>query len=247
MCNCYLFDVNQMKLEAKYERNSITFQIYLVILLLCYSHLVYSITIQKPKYWGSLNVNGNLFKNQKALYYLNLQGRIDGQESQFEQSIFVGGVGYQWLPHLSLWLGYQRNSYNQIGRSEPQNAVWEQAIWKIINNNCINLTSRTRLEQREQVDQSQWVSRLRERITLKLPQKINKDLTPAIYDEIFINLNNPTWVNSRSINENRFFMGVDIPTSKKSYLEVGYLNQYRWLLTSNNINHILSISLYIET
>lgn len=108
-----------MKLAARHKGNSITFRIYLVIFLLCYSHPVYSITIQKPKYWSSLNVNGNLFKNQKALYYLNLQGRIDGQKSQFEQSIFVEGVGYQWLTHLSLWLGYQRNSYNQIGRSGP--------------------------------------------------------------------------------------------------------------------------------
>lgn len=228
------------------KKFTITFRIYLIFLLLCYAHLAYS-TTQRSRYWDSLNLSGNLLNNQRALYFLDLQARFDAQNDQFEQSISVGGIGYQWLPNLSLWLGYQRNSYNQLSGTKPQNAVWEQATWKIIHNNSINLSSRTRLEQRMEVEQSQWLSRLRERITLKLPKKINDHLTPVIYDELFINLNNPAWVNSRTIDQNRAFMGVDILTSKKTYLEVGYLNQYRWALTGNVMNHVLSVSLYIET
>jgi len=228
------------------KKSSINFRICLVVFLLCYSHLAYS-TTERSKYWDSVNLSGNLFNIQRALYFLDVEARIDAQNDQFEQTISVGGVGYQWLPNLSLWLGYQGNSFNQLSGGKPQNAVWEQILWKMINNDSIKLSSRTRLEQRTEVDQSQWVSRLRERVTLKLPKKINDHLTPVIYDEIFIDVNSPAWVNSHAMHENRAFMGVDILTSEKTYLEVGYLNQYRWSFTGNSDNHILLISLYIET
>ena len=59
--------------------------------------------------------------------------------------------------------------------------------------------------------------------------------------KVFVNANRPSWVNTQVIDQNRLFAGVDIPASKESFLEVGYLYQYIFSSPAV-VTHVLSIS-----
>jgi hypothetical protein len=151
--------------------------------------------------------------------------------------------GYRISPLLSVWSGFTwimpNNGSADIYRP------WQQVIWELFEKDSLVLLQiRSRLEQYKQEGQPEWLVRVRERCRVAFPKAL-KILTPVIYDEIFFNLNQPAWVNPGTIDQNRFFAGVDTLPWKNSFIEVGYLNQYRFTQPVNNVVHILSISLMI--
>lgn len=220
---------------------------FLTAIFLFFFYTVSFATIQQSHYWTDVDFYGNIFHHKKWLYELNLQDRFNARKNRDELNVVTGGVGYEYLPNLSFWLGYKWVSNNHIIGIKQENRIWEQIIWQIINSKSINLSSRTRLEQRKLTGQPQWGSRLREKGTLAFPMIINKKLIPVIYDEIFLNLNNPTWVKSKTLNQNRLFLGFNIISSKNTYFQIGYLNQYSFTHPVNVNNQILSISFYVKT
>ena len=218
----------------------------------CYLILIFISTdsfgdLQNEKLWLDLNSNGNLFNNKKILYWVDEQLRLINHANYYEHNNLQGGLGYQFLDNLSLWGGYQWNSKNQFTGSAAENRTWQQAIWDVVNNQQVYFSTRTRLEQRERTDQTQWANRLRERLTLKFPHKIAQKFTPVIFDELFFNLNKPHWTSDHTFSQNRAFVGIDIPAGKKNFFEIGYLNQYLIQNKENEIDHILYLSFSINT
>ncbi len=206
-----------------------------------------SAAIQQYQYWTDAGIKGNVNPNKKLLYDLNFRGKFDAQKNKYAQSRFIGGVGYQYFPSLSLWIGYQWDSNHRIMGTKQQYRIWQQFLWQSINNKVIDLSWRTRFEQIKRTAQSQWSAKLRERGELKFLKIAGNHLIPVIYDEIFVNSNHPSWVNNQLVDQNRVFAGFDIPASKNSHLQIGYLNQYRWAAPENILTHILLISFYFKT
>ena len=54
-------------------------------------------------------------------------------------------------------------------------------------------------------------------------------------------------VSSGTVDQNRAFIGVNILISAASALSVGYLNQYEFKSTTNQMNNIIFISLNVTT
>lgn len=219
----------------------------LVMLLLnnCYCSSALA-ELQKAGLWNDLTLVGYFPEDNKFEYLLNGQLRWLNQQHYFQTGIFQTGLGYKVLPKLSLWGGYQWESGNQIRNTAAVNRLWQQTSWNIISNDNFIFDNRNRLEERESVDQSQLSYRLRERFTLLFPKKLYGNYTPLMADELFFNLNKPVWVSNRTFEQNRFFVGIDIPV-RKDFFEIGYLNRYIFRTINNEMDHILYLSYNFRT
>lgn len=226
----------------------------LLLFLFCYPAFGDD-TQQNSKLWTSIVVGGPLAEDQTFQYYVESQARfIINRSDKFDTFASGGGIGYRYSPGLVLWLGNSWTTTNDLIEGpghEYRN--WQQMSWNAINNKSFDFSIRTRLEQRKDLDESPWAMRLRQKATLSVPLKKYKGYFFVTYDEVFFNLNHPSWVSDQTISQNRAFIGIAIPTSKRTSLEVGYLNQY--LVGSNldlntrsdQMNHFLYLNLKIKT
>ncbi|GAG77321.1 unnamed protein product [marine sediment metagenome] len=146
-------------------------------------------------------------------------------------------MGYDFVPF----------STRSTGDIEFENRPWQQLLWQILGTQNATIVLRTRLEQRFRSLENSTALRLRQNIKLTLPKAIANKLTPILFDEMFFNLNHPEWVNKNDINQNRLFMGIQIPIKKNNFLQVGYLNQYEFRSPNNRMSHVFMLSLIIRT
>lgn len=176
------------------------------------------------------------------------QPRYDNSQNQFQRNVAKAGLGYTLAPNLNIWLGYQNNSDDLIANTEPQNRIWEQLVWDIADRKNYDFVSQTLFDQTNQNGQTGWNDRFRQKLVVRLPNQLFNKYDPVFSDEIFVNLTRPAWVSTRLLNQNRAFIGVDIPVTKDTYLEVGYMNQYLFEETNaNQINNILYVGYFINT
>jgi hypothetical protein len=224
----------------------IHFFVLIVGLLLIVNQNVLAET-QHKKLWLNIGLYGDLSEKYKLKYLMDGELRFTDQDGNFETVRGEIGAGYQALPNLIFWAAVQRISANQTpGGAGAENRLWQQAIWDIIDNDDFNLFTRTRIEERFRADQPGWNYRFRERVNLLLIDKIAPDYSPLIYDEVFFLLNKPVWQNDKTFSENRLFVGLNINLSEQVVMQIGYLNQYIFHQTENEMNHVLSITLNVN-
>jgi Protein of unknown function (DUF2490) len=133
-------------------------------------------------------------------------------------------TGYRFSPLISVWNGFTWISPND-GSPEVYRP-WQQLLWNVVERHpLLVLQSRTRLEELKREGQPEWLLRVRQRWRAAFPGKLGR-FTPVIYDEVFFNCNQPAWVNTGIIDQNRLFVGVDTPSWHDTFVELGYLNQY---------------------
>lgn len=143
-------------------------------------------------------------------------------------------------------MGYQWNSQNEISDAPTENIIWEQMVWQIFENEQMVIRTRTRFEQINQQQQGEWQNLFREKVSIYFPNQLFNKLTPLIYDEIFVNLNQPEWVSGDTFSQNRLFIGLAIPTSKASFLEAGYIQQTLFNDSGNDFNNVLYLGININ-
>ena len=220
----------------------------LLMLFLCYSAFGDDVQ-QNSKLWTSLIVGGPLTEDQTFEYYVESQARfVENRDDKFDQVAGGGGIGYRYTPNLAFWFGDSWTTTNDpIEGPNHENRIWQQVSWNAINNDSFNISTRTRLEQRKDLNEPEWAARLRQQVTLRVPiKKLKQGYFFVTYDEIFFNLNHPQWVSGQTVSQNRGFIGIAIPTSKRTSLEVGYLNQFLFGNNSDQMNHFLYLSLRIK-
>ena len=110
----------------------------------------------------------------------------------------------------------------------------------------MTLNSRTRLEERQRIDQSIVAFRLRERLWLRIPFKRWERYSFSSFDELFFNLNHPSWTSPYLFEQNRAFIGVAKQLSKSTILDIGYLNQFLHS-TNNQTDNVILLSLTMIT
>lgn len=220
---------------------------YIALALFCCISALANVQ-QQGKFWPTIDLTGSFLGLKPVLYDLNVQGRYDESTHEYERTLTQAGLGYKLRPNLSSWLGYTWVLDN--ANANQENRIWQQLIWDAVSNEQLQVSSRTRLEEREQVHQVEWAIWLRQQVTLQLPQKIADRYTPVFYDEIFFNLNNTPWNTHRVVDQNRAFIGIEIPLPllfKQANIQIGYLNQYLFRPVNNMMNHILFVSLNMAT
>lgn len=197
---------------------------------------------QQARSWSGIDISGDL--KDPWIYDLNTQARYNFTEQRYQTTRSEAGLGYKITPDVSLWIGYNWLVEN-IAKTQ-QHRIWEQVLWDIVKNDTIEFNSRTRLEQRKDINEAQWSTRFRQRLQLTFPKKICNTLTPIVFDEIFLNFNNPAWVNSHFVDQNRAFIGLGIPLAKKLEIQIGYINQYEFRDIENRMNHIVYTNLNLK-
>lgn len=221
-----------------------------VTFLLC-SPSIWGEVNEHTKLWTNAQITGSFKKDSPWNYYLEPQLRFVDDAYKFNAANVYAGIYYQINPTVSAWFGLYRNDVKHFnGDTTQENRVWEQIDWNaltysMVDLSRVDLTSRSRLEQRKRVNESTVANRFREKITLRIPFTCLKDYYFVVADEIFLQLNQPNWVPQRVFSQNRASLGVQIPINKQAKYEVGYLNQYQYT-QPNQMSNVLYITLMLN-
>lgn len=179
----------------------------------------------------------------KCAYQIQPQVRFNEQGNPLDQFVGNVGGGYLFSPHWVAWLGmtYATNA------QDAANNIQEVRLWEQINWRKDALTKsidvRARLEQRKALEFSDVANRFRDRVTVRwLP---NQYLAIVAYDEIFLNINQVSWVNTKTIDQNRIYAGIEPEFSSPFKFGIGYLFQSIFS-TPRQLNHALVISMALN-
>ena len=179
--------------------------------------------------------------NTPWIYALSFEARTNFKDSGDNQYLMSPSIGYTLSDRQDVWLGYDLFLTNKISIDEQR--IWQQDQYAFVKNNKQTLTLRSRFEQRFSTDDDGVALRVRERLTWVLNNFFAKKYSPEVYEEVFFNVNNPDWVSSKTLSQNRLFMGVSTPLNKKTALLVGYLNQVDYNPDEATHQNIIYISL----
>jgi Protein of unknown function (DUF2490) len=188
-------------------------------------------TIDFFREWSKLDVTGPIFLNFPDYRF---ESFIESRNEELRVDI---AGGYRMTPLISLWSGFTWINPNTGAPQTYRN--WQHAVWELLEKNkVISIQLRSRIEEHKQQNQPEWLYRWRERLRVAFPEALGK-LTPVVYDEGFMNLNRPTWVNPGFLDLNRAFIGIDTPPWKNTVLEFGYLNQIRFTTPVHQVTHAI--------
>lgn len=181
------------------------------------------------KLWTSAQVTGNFSQYPNWNYYIEPQLRLVDDKYKFGTANLYLGIYYEYTPNLNLYAGiFRSHSQRTDGKIENEYRLWEQVTWNVYKSKTIQILNRTRLEERKNLDESEIANRLRERIAINIPIDMSAYNQLVIADEIFLQLNEPSWVSQRCLAQNRASIGVLMALSPTSSFEIGYLNQYQF-------------------
>lgn len=201
------------------------------------------VTDEHIKVWTSYDLTGPITKDKKFKFNVQPNLRFVDDRYKFEEAVLHISAGYQASKKISLWLGNTGKATKDFdGDVTEEYRIWEQLIWDdLVTSKTTKIKSRTRLEQRKEIDTAHWAVRLREKLTWNYKTKCMK-YSLIVSDELFFNLNHPDWVSQNRLSQNRAFFGIGKDIDKKSSFEIGYMNQYQFSGTNQN-NHILYLGL----
>lgn len=204
-------------------------------------------TRQFGKIRNALEIDGTLPFTENFLYQLHLEVRFTDSKAKLDEVFETVGIGYKLRPNLVFWVAY--DDYQDVVRGTNarftfEHRPWQAIQWGFYDSGTVQLTSLTRFEQRFFQTTHTWEYRLRERLILSLPEFIKEKYTPTFYQEFFFDVtpNN----GSNLIPENRVFAGVAIPTTQKTSLTVGYLNQFQIMAPTNAMSHTLYLTFTVR-
>lgn len=203
---------------------------------------------QHTKLWLAVNIQKPITEDKKWQYNVLSQFRFIDESHPWQTAFLEGSVGYELLEGQLIWLGYRWSGHNPNNRFYQENRLIQQFTWKLIPYNIYQYSTRTRLEEIERTNENQIALRFRQRLAVEIRQSMFAavDVFPYFTEEVFLQLNATNFTPHRLFSENRFFLGVNIYQSKKTWWEVGYMNQYQIRSPTQNENqmsHIFSIML----
>lgn len=235
----------------------------LLILLICISNLTFAAapTTKKripPKtdyviihtsYWIKAVITGPASStNKKIKYYAEPELRLIDDRYLLDEAHMYLGLGYQFNKNLADYIGIAPVvSENLKGVSIHEARFWQQMDWKICDSKSINISTRSRLEERKDVSEaSRMAFRAREKISVTIPIYNLKTYDLAFSNESFFNINHPKWVSNKFYAENRAFIGIEKHISKKTYIDLGYLNQFLFRQQPERMNNAISLAFNVD-
>ncbi|WED44358.1 DUF2490 domain-containing protein [Legionella cardiaca] len=186
------------------------------------------------KVWSTFGLNTNL---GKFSYQLEPQLRVMNRQNVYDQFLNNFNGSYQLSPQLVFTLGTTYvNTWQNQGSNLQETRLLEQVSYTPRRYSWLSI--RSRIEQRKRQDSNQLNYRLRERLTLK--KRLTDSLSLVGFDEIFINLNQPDWISTKTFDQNRILISLDQQASKSLVLGAGYIYQYI-LSKPRQVGHIASL------
>lgn len=218
------------------------------IFIACYffSSLLYS-KDSYDKLWELVTYTGQY---KTFLYQVEPQIRLINRSDAYEQFLINLGGGRNVTPTLQFWLGQTFSnvaSSNTVAEDVTRSSVneyrnWQQLFWtEIYHSNTIAL--RSRLEERYSFENSPWAVRLRERGYWTIPFTTRQSL--VLSDELFVNLKLVPWVTTKTIDQNRAFIGILQNVSPNASFSISYMNQYIFKNAPES-NHAVVLNIFIK-
>jgi hypothetical protein len=236
-----------MKISLMNKKNirlflDMEYRIIVFMILVLFSYTIRAGTETYNKQWTTDVIIGSLSKDEKIKYYLEPQLRLIDNSYVFNQAFFMPGLGYQFSPSVLGFIGpglvFTKNT---AGETYYEYRLWQQLNWQAVNMPSIRVDSRTRWEERERSNESQVSLRFRERLWMHIPIAYSQQYYFSTFDEVFFNMNQPSWVAPRFFDENRAFIGIGKQLTQSTFLDVGYLNQLEFG-PPREMNNVLLLS-----
>lgn len=177
---------------------------------------------------------------------LTIEGhsRLTEHSSVHGQRFLRPQITYKLKDNLSLTVGH----FYGLMNSSSNPSFIEQRIWEQVGYNFLKkedgtkFSGRTRLEQRTVNGASGTGWRFRQQLRYEAPFQEGQRLRGVIWDEIFFNFNDVSWGPRSGVDQNRVFLGINLPVYKNLEVEPGYINQYVVRSGSDNVVHVLSVN-----
>lgn len=168
-----------------------------------------------------------------------LNDTTGGEDNALDTLLMRGALGYQLAPNVGLYQGYA-----VIPTYDPKR-VERRSFQELLINQSLTtgaLLHRGRFEQRflDGVDDTAYRLRYFVRHTRPLPSW-HANLSLAINEEVFVNVNNVNGGPQSGFDQNRLFIGANYKVNQNLSYDVGYQNQYinGRLGRDDVMNHIL--------
>lgn len=219
----------------------------LLVVILLPVRNVFAETKENTKLWLIAQITGPLSLDKRWKYYFQPQLNLIDDKYKFHNVFGYAGFGYQTDAYKIAWLmgGYSVTK-TQSGNIRHLAILREQLNWNMSEVCLPYLSSISRLEERKDLDETTWNVRLRQQVMLRLPLASWPNHAFVTYDEVFINLNHPSWVNSNTlVEQNRLFIGIGTTFSPEVELDVGYLNQYQFK-NQDEMSNVLMVKLNVN-
>jgi hypothetical protein len=174
--------------------------------------------------WTSFTASGPV-SGDFALW-ADVQLRFGDDASRLTQSVYRLGAGYAPSADVAFYAGYARSiSHRENGPDQLENRLWQQAGYPLGRFGNVQLSGRTRIEQRmvEGADDTGW--RLRQQVKVMVPIARDGRIRFAASAELLYNLDSTDWGARAGMDQFRSFVGVNLPLRPGLAVEFGYLNQ----------------------
>ena len=202
---------------------------HVLIFILSYlaSAMLYSKT-SDDKLWELVTYTG---KYKQFLYQVEPQIRLINRPNAYEQFLANISGGMNVTPNLQFWLG-QTFASTSLGNTAAEDISrkalneyrnWQQFFWTTTYHaNTIAL--RSRLEERYSLEEAPWAIRLRERGFWTMP--VTKRQSLVLSDELFLNLKLVPWITTKTLDQNRAYIGILQNLTANTAFTISYMNQY---------------------
>jgi hypothetical protein len=198
-----------------------------LILLICLHATKAFAAVKYDKLWGVFSYIGHY---ERLLYSVEPQLRLVNRSEVLEQFLYNTGLGYQLNPELQVWLGQTFSNFagsNELAEDVAINDVteyrlWQQTFWRH-SQKWGEIQFRTRLEERYSLEYSPWSLRLRPRPGIIF--NLTEHQALVILDELFLNLKQVSWVETKTLDQNRISFGIMQRLNATTSFTISYFNQ----------------------
>lgn len=191
-------------------------------------------------FWSLLSLYGDI-----GPYLFNIQPQVRLYENggAIDQFLTDAGIGYHFSPTWQGWLGasYLINDQDTLVNIREAR-LWEELNWQHPIGSSSNLfMARTRLEQRKAAGYTQIANRIRQRVLFFFPYDDKLGFIGS--EALFVNLNQVPWVITKTLDQNRLYLGLEHKTTRQIRLGFGYLNQSIFSTPVQSF-HIAQVSIF---
>jgi len=207
----------------------------------------FAATSEDEQAWINITATGPL--TGEVIYFAELQPRFGDGPSRLDQLLLRGAVGVKLSQAVSFYQGYAHVVVPvDGGRDINEERSFQQLSANLGKPLSIELSSRTRLEQRWRSDGNGTGWRLRQMARLETPLRADSDAVNAlVWSEAFIALNSTDWGARAGFDQLRTFAGLELGLAGASTIEAGYLNQIiDRPAGQTQVNHVASLTLFFR-
>ena len=174
--------------------------------------------------WTSVSLKAGPSDTGRVGSRLDINSRYepDGELSRLE---LRPGVTYKLQNGIKLAGGYYFGHTNRPGADRNEHRLWQEASYDLGSQWGLELSGRTRAEQRYREGFDDTGARIRQRLTVSYPIA-NTPLTLSAGPEVYVELVETDWGAETGVSEIRTEAKVEWELSDTLELSFGYLNQH---------------------